>query len=55
MDIFATGLGYLGLIFMGNPGFFQMLRFDISLVYRNKHIKKTQKTENTENLGEEIQ
>jgi len=26
LDIFATGLGYLGLIFMGNPGFFQMLR-----------------------------
>jgi len=26
LDIFATGLGYLGLIFMANPGFFQMLR-----------------------------
>ena len=43
MDIFATGLGYLGLIFMGNPGFFQMLRFDIL----DKHI--------SENIGEEIQ
>merc|ERR1711970_309720 len=26
LDIFATGLGYLGLILMANPGFFQMLR-----------------------------
>jgi len=26
LDIFATGLGYLGMIFMANPGFFQMLR-----------------------------
>jgi len=26
LDIIATGLGYLGLIFMANPGFFQMLR-----------------------------
>lgn len=32
LDIFATGLGYLGMIFMANPGFFQMLRYGIEVL-----------------------